>query len=373
MNAVISNRRVLVVDDEPLVRQTLDFCLRDDYSVAAVSSGEEAVEAVRNEAFPVVILDLCMEGLSGIETLVKLREIREHQNVIILTAYQTIERAVSALNLGAFCFLSKPFEQAQLKDAVARGVDAFDHQVMREREMKERLLHVHDEFFSMLCHEFNTPMNIVLGFSDLLAASVTDPEQSLWVEEIRKSATHLHGVLMEIVDYTAVAHNAVAGRVSSFCPQELLFPLIAQFSPMKIDLQVAEGFSASKGVTGPSDSVLLIARKMFRMASHAGSTAVHVQIGLDAPDSAGKGDLRIEVRGTDLSRASFGPGSFSRFLTGFRYAGANGAGPQMVLGLELATCRKIAEYAGGTIEVIPDGMDGLGLLAKVPVRCAAQF
>lgn len=373
MNLTMPHRKVLVVDDEPMVRQTLDFCLRDEYEVLSVGSGEEALEAVRKEAFPVVILDLCMEGLSGIETLMKLKEIRENQNIIILTAYQTLETAVNALNLGAFCYLTKPFEHAQLRDAVARGVDAFDHQVMREREMKERLLHVHDAFFSLLCHEFNTPMNIVLGFSELLSSAISDPEHLSWVEEIRKSGTHLHGILMEIVDYTAASHLAASGNTSAFCPGELLAPLVPLFASRKVNLALSEGCSPSRIVQGPSEAVVLIARKLVSMASHNGPEEIRIDNWVDARDSAGNGLLHIEVTGTCLSKDCLGPDTLSELLEPYRFSTPNGTGLRMSLGLELATSRKIAEYAGGTVEVFPATEDELGFLAKIPVRLTSGF
>lgn len=354
-----------MVDDEPLVRQTLDFCLRDDYQVHAVASGEEAIAAVKKEPFPVVILDLCMKGLSGLETLKKLKEIRAEQNVIILTAYQTLENAVSALNLGAFCYLTKPFEQVRLREAVAQGFDAFDHQVLREKEMKERLHHIHDTFFSMLCHEFNTPMNIVLGFSDLLASSVTDHEQSAWVEEIRRSGTHLHDILMEIVDYTAASHNAISGRKSTFCPKELLDQLVGQFADRNIQLVVSGGCAPTRLVTGPSESVTLIARKLIGMAAHNNSKRICIDTWVDAFGSGGKAILHIEVTGTGLSQA--GSDRESLFEP-YREPGRDSSGQRMALGLELATSRKIAEFAGGTIEAFRANNNEFGLLAMVPVQ-----
>lgn len=368
MKLTTPHRKLLVVDDEPLVRQTLDFCLRDDYEVVAVASGEEAVAAVRKEAFPVVILDLCMEGLSGIETLKRLKEVRETQNVIILTAYQTLESAVNALNMGAFCYLTKPFEQARLREAVARGFDAFDHQVLREREMKERLLHVHDAFFSLLCHEFNTPMNIVLGFSDLLASSISDPEQSSWVEEIRKSGSHLHEILMEIVDYTAASHNAIAGKQSVFSPGELLAPLAALYGSKNIRVDISEGCFPTRVLTGPAESVVLIARKLVSMAAHNHSRRVFIETWLDGLDSGGDALLCIEVTGTGLSQKSFDPQSLADLFEPYHVSNPHAAKQPIAIGLELATSRKIAEFAGGTVGIFRAQNDEFGLIAKIPVR-----
>ncbi|MFZ4775179.1 MAG: response regulator [Terrimicrobiaceae bacterium] len=373
MNLTLAHRKVLVVDDEPQVRQTLDFCLRDEYEIVCVASGEEALAAARKESYPVIILDLCMDGLSGLETLKKLKEIRETQNVIILTAFQTAESAVSALNMGAFCYLTKPFEHVKLREAVARGVDAFDHQVARELEMKERLLHVHDAFFSLLCHEFNTPMNIILGFSDLLAASITDPEQGEWLEEIRRSGTHLHEILMEIVDYMAASHHAVSGQHSDFCPRELLTPLVAIFGARNIQLAVSEGCSPSRSVSGPSQAVFLIARKLVSMAAFGKSSNIALCSWVDAMDDGLQAVLLIEVTGTGLFRSRLDPATLAELFEPYLFPAGHVAGQRMTLGLELATSRKIAEYSAGSIEVFPAENDEFGFLAKIPVRLSPTF
>lgn len=372
MTITTSLRKLLVVDDEPQVRQMLDFCLRDDYEVTAVASGKEALAAVRREPFPVVILDLFLEGLSGVETLKGLKEIQETQNVIILTAFQTMESAVSALNLGAFCYLTKPFEHARLKEAVEKGFDAFDHQVLREREMKQRLLHVHDAFFSLLCHEFNTPMNVILGFSDLMASSVTDPEHRAWVEEIRKSGTHLHEILMEIVDYTAASHSASSGNDSTFCPKELLESLVAFFLAKNIRMQVSEGSSPCRLISGPSESVMLIARKLVSMASLHNSPCVFVDTWVNALDRRDEAVLNIEVTGDGLSVSRFDPESLAGLFEPYGASGSNSAGQRLTLGIELATSRKIAEYAGGTVDVFQSENGKIGLLAQIPVRLRPQ-
>jgi DNA-binding NtrC family response regulator len=194
------SRKLLIVDDEPLVRQTLTYVLQDEYDVLAVASGEEAIEASTRESYPVVILDLCMEGLSGIETLQKLKEIRENQNIIILTAYESTDSAIAALNLGAFNYITKPFERAHLKRIISRGFDVYEQQLERAEEMRQRFRGVHNRFFSLLCQEFNTPLNVILGFSEMLTDDRKNLEFLTWVQHIKDAGNHLHELLMEIVD-----------------------------------------------------------------------------------------------------------------------------------------------------------------------------
>ncbi len=121
MIAELPHRKVLVVDDEPLVRETLDYCLNDEYDITAAASGEEAIELAKQDDFPVVLLDLRMDGISGLETLRRLKQLHASQNVVILTAYESTESAIEALNLGAYSYLTKPFRQNRLKEVISRA------------------------------------------------------------------------------------------------------------------------------------------------------------------------------------------------------------------------------------------------------------
>ncbi len=100
------------------------FILGDDYDLTCVFSGEDAIVLCALENFPVVILDLLMPGLSGVETLQYLQDKNELQKVIILTGQATKDVAIDALNHGAFRFLIKPLDnvalRGNLEDAFAR-------------------------------------------------------------------------------------------------------------------------------------------------------------------------------------------------------------------------------------------------------------
>jgi CheY-like chemotaxis protein len=216
------HRKVLVVDDEPLVRETLDYCLNDEYDITAAASGEEAIELSKQEDFPVVLLDLRMDGISGLETLRRLKQLHAMQNVVILTAYESTESAIEALNLGAYSYLTKPFRQNRLKEVISKGIQDYDQNTRRTREMQQRLMGVHDNFLSLLCHEFNTPLTSILGFSELLSEVDLDEEQKAWVHNIQNSGSHLHDILMEIVDYIGASHLASEGVKEDFTLRNVL-------------------------------------------------------------------------------------------------------------------------------------------------------
>ncbi len=356
-------RKLLVVDDEPLVRQTLSLCLRDEYDVTAVASGEEALAAVAAESYPVVLLDLCMDGLSGIETLKQLKKIREVQKVIILTAHESTESAIAAVNYGAFNYLLKPFERKHLKAVISRGFANYDQESLRTQEMQSRLMSVHDTFFSLLCHEFNTPLNVVLGFSELLAQEPQDSERADWIREIQTSGHQLHAILMEIVDYVSASHLAEAGVQSDFVPEQLFEPLIEHSRGNGIDLEFHDFCPTGQGYRGPERSALMVARKLIRMATR-GSTVARLSLQVEHVDEGR--ELRVIVDrvndGRDVGKTLRVASLFGTDQSSGGVAAQNG------LGLELATCRKIAEYAKGSVECHLGVSGEMQFIARIPIQ-----
>lgn len=357
------HRKLLVVDDEPLVRETLDYCLRDEYEVTAVASGEEAIEASLRENYPVVILDLCMGGISGIETLKRLKQIRKSQNIIILTAYESTESAIMALNSGAFNYLTKPFERTHLKEVISRGFEVYDQQALRVQDMQQRLMSVHDSFLSLLCHEFNTPLNVILGFSELLSQEVTKEEQLEMLRDIRQSGTHLHDILMEIVDYIGASHLAAEDIDADFTPQTLLHPIVQTFREREISVSISANPAAMQKYRGPANSLLMVTRKMVSMASHH-SKDITIDLTFEPGDVSGT--LRILVSGTGIYRNFFNQTEIEQLFEPYKYMPGSQS-QKLSLGLELATCRKIAEYAHGRIECVSNAGGELDFCAEMPV------
>lgn len=102
--------KILVVDDEKLVRDFIVETLkRKNYDVESADSGQKALSILKDRSFDLVITDMKMPDLTGIELLKKIKEIAPETLVIIITAYGTVENAVEAMRLGAFNYLIKPF------------------------------------------------------------------------------------------------------------------------------------------------------------------------------------------------------------------------------------------------------------------------
>ncbi len=116
---------VLIVDDEPGIRQSLKGVLEDEgYKVASVDTGEACLEALRKRAFEVVLLDIWLPGMDGLDTLQKIKEAEDAPEVIMISGHGTIETAVRATKLGAYDFLEKPLSLEKTLILVKHAAEA---------------------------------------------------------------------------------------------------------------------------------------------------------------------------------------------------------------------------------------------------------
>ncbi len=117
----MKSKKTLIVDDEKNTRLTLGQCLeRAGIESAAAVNAEEGLEKIQKEEFGLILLDLRMPGMGGMDFLKKVRQIRPDIKVAIITAYGTVESAVEAMKLGAVDFLQKPFTPDEIRGLVTR-------------------------------------------------------------------------------------------------------------------------------------------------------------------------------------------------------------------------------------------------------------
>ena len=116
--------RILIVDDESSVLHTLTELLRDDgFEVSSASNGYEALKLIQRFTPDVVLLDIWLPGMDGIETLQALREVRTNVPVVIMSGHASIETAVKVTKLGAFDYLEKPLSSERVLSTVQRAFD----------------------------------------------------------------------------------------------------------------------------------------------------------------------------------------------------------------------------------------------------------
>jgi len=123
-----------IIDDEPIIHDVLGQLLTSEgYEVEASTSGEEALAKHSFQAFDLILLDLLMPGLDGIEVLKRIKRIDPQAMVIIITAYASVESAISAMKIGAFDYIQKPFKHNELLMTIDR---ALEHKRLQDENIR---------------------------------------------------------------------------------------------------------------------------------------------------------------------------------------------------------------------------------------------
>jgi two-component system response regulator HydG len=135
----LKNTTILVVDDEASQRELLEMVLTEEgYSVQTAPSGEEAVQEVEKQFYNLVLMDMKMKGMGGLEALKKIKEISPTVQVLIVTAYASVDTAVEAMKSGALNYLTKPVDLEELKIQVKRTLQLSDL-VAENRSLKAQV------------------------------------------------------------------------------------------------------------------------------------------------------------------------------------------------------------------------------------------
>jgi DNA-binding NtrC family response regulator len=141
---------ILVVDDEEIMREILETLLtREGYTVRLAASGNEGLELARATPFDAAIVDIMMPGLDGIATLDELKRIDEDLAVLIITAYASVESAISAMKAGAFDYITKPFKNDEVLVVVRNAMER-RRLVTENRNLRQNIQERYHKFANII-------------------------------------------------------------------------------------------------------------------------------------------------------------------------------------------------------------------------------
>jgi len=176
------NKPILIVDDEKNIRLTLSQALETlGAEIETASNGEEALAKLKEKEFALILLDIRMPGMDGMEVLHRVREIRPDIRIIMITAYGTIESAVEAIKLGAVDFLQKPFDPEEIRELVSR---VMDREKLDEQKLMDYTSHIELAKKCIGDRHFD--------------AAIEHTRKAIFIDPGRPEAFNLLGALMEI-------------------------------------------------------------------------------------------------------------------------------------------------------------------------------
>ena len=207
-------KAVLVIDDETGLRDMLAFGLVDrGYRVVTAGTGEEGLEKAKHEKFDLVVTDIMMPGIGGVEVLKGIKEVQPDAEVIMATGYATLETAVESMKQGAYDYIPKPYGLDQLCLIFDKALE--HHRLKAKVDHLEELNRMKSEFLANMSHELRTPMNAIIGYSSLLLDKVygeISPKQEQGLKRIETNGKNLLQLINNILDLSKLS----AGRMPLF-------------------------------------------------------------------------------------------------------------------------------------------------------------
>jgi len=166
---------VLIVDDELGARESMQRILNGRFSVSTVDSGTKAIEIVKERNFDVVVLDIVLQDITGIQALERIKQIEPSPEVMMVTANAAVNTAKDAMRLGAYDYIEKPFKINEFREAVSRGIE----RRLKASKTEQLLMHLEKlssigQMSSEILHELATPITGVIGYSEFLLAQQSD-------------------------------------------------------------------------------------------------------------------------------------------------------------------------------------------------------
>ncbi|MBL7199522.1 MAG: hybrid sensor histidine kinase/response regulator [Anaerolineae bacterium] len=184
---------VLVIDDELGIRVGCQRALQNQgYRVETAASGEEGLQKLQSDSYDLVLLDVMMPGISGLDVLDRISQLDPSLVCVVITGYATVELAVQAIKRGAYDFITKPFDADTLILTVEQGLEkrqlskqaqrmaeleAEAEDLARQKKELERLDKIKSTFTLMVAHELRAPVAAIQSYLRLILDGYIPPEK----------------------------------------------------------------------------------------------------------------------------------------------------------------------------------------------------
>ncbi|MCW5891760.1 MAG: hybrid sensor histidine kinase/response regulator [bacterium] len=350
--------RVLIVDDELGVRESLRAILDREYEVVTACTGEDALALCQREPIDLVTLDLRMPGLGGIAVLERIKAIDPEIEVLIITGYGSLDTAVAGLRHHAFDYLAKPFDCDHVRLVVQAA--------LAKRTALRRLRAAPEQILATLSHEFRTPLNVIMGYSTMLGDEqdgTLSQEQRLALDRIQANSTALLSYVETLFYMVELDRGLVPITPGPVHVANVL---------VRIQGEIAAAAGA-KGITltvdVPSDLVVQsdedkLARLLRALADNAVRHSAQGRVLLAARTLADQ--VVLEVRDA-------GPGIDAALVeeTHDVVAGRPGADPPRLLGFGLRLVGRLVRALGARLAITSAG-DGTTCAVTLPVVARAE-
>ena len=352
--------RVLVVDDEPGMRLGVSRALRDftvdlpelggdiGIDVAQAETGEQGLELIHAEPPDILLLDHKLPGISGLEVLEQITPLNLDMFTVMITAYASLETAVTATKRGAYDFLAKPFTPGELRAAVRKTAKHL--MLQREaRRLAEEKRRVRFEFISVLAHELKAPLAAIEGYLRLIRDRTAGDSIDSYDKMVGRSLIRLDDMrklIFDLLDMTRIESGTKRRTLTTVAVDEVIARSFETFQPSAdergIELQLET--SGDLSMVADEGEIEIITNNLISNAVKYNRDQGTVTVMLEGTSDSVV--VKVSDTGIGMSPEETGRlfGEFVR-IKNDRTRGISGSG------LGLSTLKKLIELYGGSVSV----------------------
>lgn len=342
---------ILVVDDEEVIRELCAKAL-SDYRVVEAENGQTALELLNHENFDLILVDVMMPIMNGLDLLMQIKERDPDQLVIIMTGYADKEIILRALKADADDFIQKPLNLLQLKSTIEKALEK--RLLRQELQQLKRLDRLKAEFLGLISHKLRTPTTVLSLFIQNLAsgAVATDtPEFPAAVAAMREEADYLAHLIQDLLVYSNVILQEQKPNLALADFREIALTVLAE----KRQTAAEKRISLISTLQGPWPRLLLDRRRIAFAISALLDNAIkftprggQVILAGDVLDD----ELQLVIKDTGIGIAAE---ELPRVFEKFYQIDPTQAGQVRGFGLGLFYARQFVQDHGGfmTLESIP--------------------
>lgn len=346
--------KVLFIDDEPIVlRSCRRIFAAADYEIDDAPSGEEGLVKAMAAEYDIVVTDLKMPGIGGMEVLEKLRADRPDTTVIVFTGYANVETARAALKAGAFDYIPKPFTPDEIRSVLKNAVEA------RKQGQQAKML----DLMAVVSHELKSPVSALHTTASTLYKGYfgkLDPTQMKTVETIIRNCEYLEDIIRSYLDLSRMDLD----KLDAF-KEKIHFIKDVVEEAMNLP-EVQDNTKGMKAVLEPGEDLELsadprlmqiVVRNLLSNAVKYGREGTEIRMKLEKAD--GRAVFSVRNEGVGISPEDIQKRLFHKFER-LRQKGTEGVKGS---GLGLYICKSIVEGHGGRITV--ESEPGLWIVFRV--------
>ncbi len=358
----MNETRILVFDDQTGIREGCKRALSPQgYLVETADNGEQGLQKIHSNNFDLVLIDIMMPGISGIDLISLIHQYDPEIVCIIITGYATVELAVRAIKQGAYDFLTKPFTTDELFLAVNQGlerrrlsletnrlqaIEAEAQRLAAEKARLEELDNAKVAFIQLVTHELQAPISAISTYLDLMLNEYIPPDQLReYLERAQDRAKEQLNLISDLLEFGRLKEIKSTRKPGLVKVDDVLKKVIIQLEP-----QVAEKkIEIITDITSGVDPICMAADQLSSIWTNLLSNAIKytlpggkIHILLRQEDS----EVMGQVKDTGIGIPDDAKGQiFSEFFRAKNAKALNISGT----GLGLAIVKQIIEKAGGEI------------------------